>query len=242
LCDNRNLKSHSLARLNPSVVALVLIGCWIVLLVAHLSGLYLKFGLGFEFALGVVPFFDFDAEKNAPSLFSSGLFFIAGVFCSVLWRTSDSQAVGNPWLVLSCVCCFLAFDEYAEVHEKLIDPMRSAFGTTGFFYFPWIIPYAAGVGVLALLLIPFWRRIGRKPVGWFAFSAAVYLSGAIGFEMIGGKYLESLGDVKTLTYALIVTVEETLEMLGLIMLVYALLNHLRERTGEITVGISRVDG
>ncbi len=45
---------------------------------------------------------------------------------------------------------FLAIDETAQIHEKLIAPIRVAFGLTGALYFAWVIPYGIGVLVLAL--------------------------------------------------------------------------------------------
>ena len=46
--------------------------------------------------------------------------------------------------------------------------------------------------------------------------------GAIGVELIGGRYLELHG-VENLTYAMITTVEESLEMAGVIIFIWALL-------------------
>jgi len=51
-------------------------------------------------------------------------------------------------------------------------------------------------------------------------SAGLYLSGAIGFEMLGGKSFEVNG--LSFTYRVLYTMEETLEMIGLAVFIYTL--------------------
>ncbi len=51
------------------------------------------------------------------------------------------------------------------------------------------------------------------------------------FEMLGGRRAEGLGGRPDLTYNLLCTAEESLEMGGLILLTYALLSACRTRAG-----------
>jgi hypothetical protein len=62
---------------------------------------------------------------------------------------------------------------------------------------------------------------------WFGLSAAIYLFAAIGLEMISGKYLVMRNESKDFVWILMVTLEESMELLGLIILVYAILSLLR---------------
>jgi len=78
--------------------------------------------------------------------------------------------------------------------------------------------------VLAAIFLPRWWQLEPTPRWWFAASAAVYLSGAVGFEMIGGAIYEASNGQGGAAYALAYTVEETLEMVGLVMLTYTLLS------------------
>lgn len=56
------------------------------------------------------------------------------------------------------------------------------------------------------------------------FSGMIYLIGVLGFEMIG-SFLVRTGDIKLhgISYGLISTLEETLEMIGLILFIYTLM-------------------
>jgi hypothetical protein len=91
------------------------------------------------------------------------------------------------------------------------------------------------VAILGLSLWPFFRRLEPEVRHRFATSAVVYLSGAIGMELIGGWVFESLAEQRNLTYDLITSVEETLEFVGLILLVRAQLLLLAERVPETQV-------
>jgi hypothetical protein len=68
----------------------------------------------------------------------------------------------------------------------------------------------------------------------FLISAALYLGGSIGFELIGGWYTENVG-TGNLAYTMIVTVEEGLEMAGAITFIWALLQYLSEYYKEVNI-------
>gem|GEM_PF-3312206 len=74
----------------------------------------------------------------------------------------------------------------------------------------------------------------------FNLSASTYILGAIGCEMIGGEYLETLilsNRKIDLTYHLITTMEESLEIVGLIILTYTLISMIENICGEFYIRI-----
>ena len=203
----------------------------IFLVVAHLITIGMPYLLeGFEHVLVRVLFslFFIDAEGNLPAIFSTWLFLINAILFLMVRKAAglagDSQKI---WLVLSIVFVFLALDESISIHERLIDPLRLALNATGIFYYAWIIPYGIGVVLLSIVTIPVFWRMQKRIRFYFGLSAAIYLFAAIGLEMISGKYLVMMNEKKDIVWILMVTLEETLEMAGLIILVYALLLLLR---------------
>jgi hypothetical protein len=118
---------------------------------------------------------------------------------------------------------FLAFDELFEVHELLIRPIRKGFNLSGFLFFAWIVAYGAGVLLLSMVFVSVWWRLHRGVRLWLGLSAATYLAGAIGLEMLGGKYYEGIGKKVDLVFGVLYTIEESLEMAGLMMFIYSLL-------------------
>jgi hypothetical protein len=138
----------------------------------------------------------------------------------MVWKTQCIQ-FGRRWiwLLLSGLFCFLAIDEYFSIHEPLAHYLRTMLDTSGVFFYAWIIPYGTGVIVLAMLMLPVLWKLDNKTRFWFITSAITFISGSIGLEMIEGWYFEMMQQ-KDVVYFWMMTAEETIEMAGLVMLVY----------------------
>lgn len=83
--------------------------------------------------------------------------------------------------------------------------------------------------VVAVALI-FFRMIVQLPSPvrrLFILAALMYLSGAIVMETVGGHYVTAWGH-DSLRYALCTTAEELLEMMGVVVFIYALLSYLTQ--------------
>jgi len=219
--------------LNSRNIVILLSTITILLVVAHLVTIAMPYIFeGFEHGLVRLLFslFFLDGEGNVPAIFSTWLFLLNAVIFLIVWKAAclsgDSHKI---WLFLSSVFIFLALDESISIHERLINPLRQALGATGIFYYAWIIPYGVGVVLLAIIAIPVFWRMQKRIRFWFGLSAATYLVATIGLEMISGKYLVMMNEQKDIVWIFMVTVEESLEMVGLIILVYAQLLLLRDK-------------
>lgn len=128
----------------------------------------------------------------------------------------------------------MAYDEAFQVHEMLIVPFRGLLGNSnlGIFYYAWVIPGIAVVFTLALFFLQFLLHLPTKTRFTFLLAAALYIGGCIGFELIGGSYDELHGN-DNLTYNMISTTEESLEMAGLIVFIYALLVYVADIYTEV---------
>lgn len=117
----------------------------------------------------------------------------------------------------------LATDEGCHF-MRLIEPVRGLLGhgDLGIFYFAWIIPAMAGVALLGLVFLGFLSRLPSSTRWSFMIAGSLYLGGAIGIEMLGGRQAE-LHSFENLTYQLFVHLEESLEMVGIILFIHALL-------------------
>jgi len=219
--------------LNSRNIVILLSTITILLVVAHLVTIAMPYIFeGFEHGLVRLLFslFFLDGEGNVPAIFSTWLFLLNAVIFLIVWKAAclsgDSHKI---WLFLSSVFIFLALDESISIHERLINPLRQALGATGIFYYAWIIPYGVGVVLLAIIAIPVFWRMQKRIRFWFGLSAATYLVATIGLEMISGKYLVMMNEQKDIVWIFMVTVEESLEMVGLIILVHAQLLLLRDK-------------
>lgn len=224
--------------IRPKLVLRVLLSTILFLLIANLAASIIWFVYGHDFAFGLVPLFDFDSEKNVPTFFSAVALLSASALLVTIAKLSRNSGVEYAlWLVLAVIFLFLSIDEISSLHEKLIKPLRSLLGTSGVFYFAWIIPYASALGLLAIVYLRFLLRLPRETRNLFLLSAGIFVFGAIGFEMIGGWYFESIGP-DNLTYQLITTCEEFLEMLGVAIFIYALLSYIADEFQTFSVTIT----
>ena len=99
------------------------------------------------------------------------------------------------------------------------------FNTSGFFRFAWIIPGAILVLILAALFLGRLSRLPKNIRRGFILSALLYLGGVLLLGGLGGWRVSSVG-FHDPVYDVIVTAEESLEMLGMITFTYFALKHL----------------
>lgn len=221
--------------LNPSAVARSLGAVAVFLVLANLAGLFAKFGLGHDTVYGLVPLFDVDAEQNVPTLFSVILLLFASLLLAVITRFKkrERSPERSSWALLSAGFLFMAVDEAASLHEKLNKPFRAFLGTRshGVLFFSWLVPGLALLLVLTPIFVRFLLKLPRKTRARFTAAAGLFLGGAVGMELVGGGYAAAHG--QDLIYSLLATVEESLEMAGVIVFIRALLIYISEGYGEV---------
>jgi hypothetical protein len=182
--------------------------------------------------------FYLDYEWNVPTLYSA----LALLFSSVLLgaiayaKNLDSDRYKNHWKILSFIFLYLSLDEIGQLHEDLIYPMQKLLNATGFFYFTWIVPFGFLVGIFLLSYSKFLFHLPVTTKKMFVAACALYIGGAIGMEMPGG-YLASTTGVKTVPYVIVMTIEESLEMLGIVVFIHALISYIKIYLGGVSWNI-----
>ena len=177
-----------------------------------------------------------DGENNLPALFSTLLLFCASLLLALialLERRHEGVDV-SKWAILAAGFMLMAMDEALSFHEKAIAPLRALLGGQhlGIFFFAWVIPGFALVSVLGAFFLRFLFRLPRRTAIAFVVSAAIYLGGALGIELIEGWWREAHGH-RNLTYHVLVSLEEGMEMAGVIAFIHALLSYIAGRFGEV---------
>lgn len=213
--------------LSPRGVLALLLAVTGLLLAGHVLVTIAEFSFGRDHVFGFRRLLDFNGEGNAPAWYSSLLFLFGSVLLAVIARQRrvTGERFHRHWGGLALVFLFLGFDEAAAVHEQLIDPVREALGTGGALLHAWIIPYALALAVLLIVYVPFLRALPPRTLRLMLLAGALYLAGAVGMEMVGG-YAWDRDPVRGVPIVAIMALEETLEMVGLSVAVYALLDHL----------------
>lgn len=223
--------------LKPSTIARILGAVACLLVLASIGGQFSKFVLGHDTLKWLVRLFYVDMEKNIPTFFSVLLLIFSSLLLAIITLINRKKRTVHvlKWAILSSGFMYLAYDEAFQVHEKLIKPIRILLGgdNLGVFYFAWVIPGIALVLVLALFFLRFMLHLPTKTRLSFLVAVILFIGGAIGVELIGGRYAELNGTQNLMYSMIIVTIEESLEMGGLIVFIWALLRYCDDNYEEV---------
>lgn len=178
--------------------------------------------------------FTLNSENSVPAWFSTLLHVCsAGLLAVCAWmHRSRGNRWWKHWASLSVLFCLLSLDEAASFHEILMVPMDVLFKAEGIFYFTWVIPGIAIVCVLGLAYLRFLWNLDVKTRYRFIAAGGIFVGAALGMEMIDGAILDHFGE-QHIAYMLATTVEETGEMLGIVIFIWSLVSHLASEAGEI---------
>lgn len=208
----------------------VIVGATILVAVACATRDVVAFFGGFTSPQFVLSALKLDAELAIPPWYSGCLMFLCGLLALILgWR---AKATGNRdflwWIVLGLGLIYMSADETAALHERLMNVVSKHIQTCGLFTFSWLVVGIPAVIVVGLLFVPFLLRQEPRTRWLLILSGGIFLSGAIGCEMLGGLAASTYGTFNTLPYLLASTLEELLEFAGFTLLAVTLLLRLRD--------------
>lgn len=223
-------------RILPARITITFFALTVLLVVLSIAGQYIKYTPGAVDIRGPVHeyFIDLlmqefflDSERSVPTYFNVLLlilpafllYSIAGV------KSNAGDKYRRHWMALALIFLLLSVDEMVGFHETLIKPIRSIMGAGGFLYFAWVVPGIAAVVLFGIVFLRFFLHLEHKFKLLFCFSLALYITGAIGGEMISGHYAALLGQ-RNLTYAVVASLEESIEVSGAILISYSLFKYI----------------
>jgi len=224
---------------SPERITRILILITLILSGISLIGQCIRYGLGYGGLLGLIPLFYVNSELNIPSCYSAVLLLVCSILLVVITalKIEDNARYSNHWRGLSAISLFLSLDEIISLHERMILPLRTALQARSFLYSTWVLLGAGFVSLVLLIYFKFLLHLPPQTRRIFLLAAGLYVGGALGVELIHGYYLDFYG--KDLIYALIAAVEELLEMLGTITLIYGLLFYIRSLRQTLVVDLQR---
>jgi len=225
----KNSPQMLLVELNPQHTLKFLLLAISILAIASLSvqfGLYCLPDYPLKNILSGLFFLDY--ESNIPTMFSVFNLLFCSIFLGFIANIKkiNREVYVNYWMALSIIFLFFSIDEFIGLHEKLSDLVQIGLNVSGFFYFAWVIPGAAFAFACLLIFIRFLSYLPIQTRRLFLLAGSIYVSGALGMEMIGGYYASLTGSQNSMLYAVIVTIEESLEMLGIAVFSYSLLHYI----------------
>lgn len=238
--------------LSAKRVARVLVLVALSLTLASLGARFINYAWGHEGPLALLLRFNVGQDLTIPTWYSSSTL----LFCSILLasiaatKKGDGDRYALHWGALSVIFLLLSIDEVAVIHETGGEVFESlarplGFSASGFFYYAWVIPGAIFVLIILLVYLRFLADLPRQTRRLFLIAGALFVIGAIGMEMLTAN-LESLyggyqNEPTSIKIIAIIqtTIEELLEMLGIVVFIYALLSYIGSSAKEVSVQVRR---
>ncbi len=160
-----------------------------------------------------VSIFDLDTEESFGTwlatmmlMFSSRLLFLQA---RAVKKAGAPRWWSRYWWILGLGFAWLSVDEVAGMHEWVNAHTEELWTGYGLIV----------ASVVGIAFIPFLWNLPGRTQALFILSGLIYLGGALGVEHVNDF-------AKTLEYNLWNTLEEGMEMYGVILFIYALLTHM----------------
>lgn len=193
------------------------------------------------FAMNFGGLFDLNQEMNLPTCYSVlqlGAVALALRLTACMERENGRRAL--PWNGLVALFLYMAADEMTDVHglwgsvylgQPIAAPVVDGFA--------WIVPALIVVGVTTAIYLPWVWQLPRRTRALFVLAGSVFVTGGVGMEAVG----ERVADASFFNPAYLVasTAEETLEMLGVAIMLYAVLAYMAGRNGRLEISARSVD-
>jgi hypothetical protein len=240
-------------------VTRVLIAAVLFLSFAGLAAKGLRWMWGDEGLLAFLSLFYVGKEAAIPTWYSSfALLLSSGLLATIaVAKRKQGDRYARHWLGLSIVFFLLSMDEVVQVHETLGGPEVQRFlsdtlglDAGGLAHSLWVIPGAAMVLVFVLAYVRFLVGLPRQTRRLFLVGGTLFVVGALGFEALGGLVVSgnggigdwsSVGAVPKMLYATLTSIEEFLEMMGVVVFIYALLSYISTHMKGLTVRVGADD-
>ncbi len=192
-----------------------------------------------EWLTTIYRFFDVDEELSIPTWFSQILLLLISVFSVV---AAKLQREINPlhsraWGFLAVVFLIASLDEGVGFHEMLVGPMWVVLGIDDAqLTMVWILPALLVVALSVLVLAPFLVTLDRSVRRLIIGGGIVFLTGAVVIELL--SVVIRLGSDELAAWwarvGFVATgLEELLEMLGAIVILWGVATQIARLSGSI---------
>lgn len=224
--------------LKPKQITKFFVFAVIFLTFAHIIGQWTAFLLELEGEhKPVVIWFDFDEELNFPSYYSTlSLLFCSSLLAVIAFAKRKICERYLYWLGLAVIFLFLSMDESIGLHESLKRKVQIALNISESFHSAWVIPYSIALIIFLLVYVKFVFNLPSMTRILFLIAGSVYISGAVGMELIREFYSKLYVD-NIIFIITIITIEELLEMTGVVIFIYALMTYIDSELKDLRLSM-----
>ena len=228
--------------LSQSLIIRVMAALIVLFVVAHMAFSVNRYIIHRSFfaADNLYVVFDLWDEVSIPSWYSTTLLLISAALLGVIAvaKRNAADRYARHWAGLALIFLALSIDDAADLHGHTSYKLQEMFETGGFLAYAWVIPAAIVSAVVGIAYLRFLRDLS-PPIRWrFVVGGALFLAGTLVMEMIEGRY-DSQHGVENMPYRIMVAIEETLEMTGIVLFISALLTYVSTLADHVEIRLNR---
>lgn len=209
----------------------------LVIVTASLVGQFSRYFLGRGNLLGLVHLFNINEEYNFPAWYSAFTLLICGVLLAIIALNKQlrKDRYTLHWKILSIIFVYLSLDEWFVIHETVNSSLNKLLQSAPNAY--WDVLNSVFLITFLLSYAKFFFHLPKRSRYLFFIAGSLFVVGAVGVELIGVSYYPNLYHQPTFFSEIIATVEEFLEMMGIIVFIYALLSYMSMYMQDVKLSI-----
>ena len=189
----------------------------------------------------IVEWIDVNREGSIPTWYAT----ITLASCAVLLGliAVDAARHRKPfpfhWAALGVIFALLSVEEILGVHSEATGRLRELVSITDGPGYAIALALIAlvGLAIVALLFGRFYLHLPARWRTWFTIAAVIYAIGVFASDAVGDYLITSAGE-PTLAYDIVLTIEEALEMTGVLIFIVMLLEYIRTFVGTVTFAVT----
>jgi hypothetical protein len=183
----------------------------------------------------LVEAFSLNSEQNLPTWFASASLLVCSVLIYViaLAKKSMGDSYARHWTALSAIFLLLSLDETARYHELSAKVIKRFLVLSGPLQSGWVIPASVAVLVFLVAYLKFLAHLPSRTRWMFIASWGLLFGGSIGIEIVGDYFQFVVFGSRNLAVNMISTLEECLELMGMVVFIYALTSYIKSHLEEV---------
>jgi hypothetical protein len=201
---------------------------------------------GNDYVDRIAHWLDVNAEASIPTWYAAVTLLSCSVLLAVIAVSARRRDRPYPaqWAILSIGFALLSLEEIIGVHSQATKVLRSVVGSTDGSGITFVLILGAlglvGVVVLAALFGRFFLHLPRRWRILFGIGLVAYLFGVLASDAVGDTLRAAFGEAG-LPYIVVLTLEEALEMIGVLIFIYALLEYARTYVGVVQLEVRHAE-
>ena len=188
----------------------------------------------------IAEWLDVNHEGSVPTWYATITLMSCAVMLGIIAVDARRRGRAYPlhWAALAVIFALLSLEEILGIHSEATQRLRSIISITAG---PGYALVLGGIGLLVLALAVvvlgrFYLHLPSRWRVWFTIGAVIYVTGVFASDAVG-DYLISASGEPTLPYVIVLTIEEALEMIGVLIFIVMLLEYIRTFVGRVSVDV-----